>query len=337
MNQVATTMSGTDDDSQQVERDEATERKRKEEREELISEAKRSTNNNMTLQSAEYKKLRFLFERTLIMHKLARDFYGFRSFWLNFLPLTLVSTATTIIGFLISGGNASGVDGQAIAEIQPVFAGAQVNLWAILVGILGAISTLLTAIGKYQGYQSQYDMHTSAIKAMEKILLSVDFEIQWFGRCLTFDFYNEVAAARVDDPGKALTLQSKLAPDLKTHQASFKAMQDSCDSPIPCAVKQAFELLHNIAVVDESDDLSFFYNTLWNEFTTSMCWPYRVPNIKVMARFELWKHQKLVYLGAVKKEATFTERCVKYWFSKKEEGIIATEASSLLGESTSSA
>ena len=143
----------------------------------------------------EYNKLRNRFERALIEHKLAADYYGWRFFYFLFLPAALISTAITILGFLIAGGSASidaaSADGDAndgaaqdtnTIQFEPLLLGASKHFWSFMVGMLGAISTLLTTIGKYTNYQSQHDAHQAAAKALEKIILTVDFEQDWFVR-----------------------------------------------------------------------------------------------------------------------------------------------------------
>mmetsp|Transcript_9420 Transcript_9420/g.16049 ORF Transcript_9420/g.16049 Transcript_9420/m.16049 type:complete len:177 (+) Transcript_9420:137-667(+) len=49
----------------------------------------------------EYARLNLRFDRALIEHKLALQYFEFRSFYLVFLPLTTIATLITIIGFLI--------------------------------------------------------------------------------------------------------------------------------------------------------------------------------------------------------------------------------------------
>jgi hypothetical protein len=75
----------------------------------------------------EYNKLTNRFEHALIIHKLAVEYYGYRSFWMNFLPLTVISTATTIIGFLISGSttDATGGNREEVDQFEPVFMSAK--------------------------------------------------------------------------------------------------------------------------------------------------------------------------------------------------------------------
>ena len=143
----------------------------------------------------EYNKLRNRFERALIEHKLAADYYGWRFFYFLFLSAALISTAIPILGFPIAGGSASidaaSADGDAndgaaqdtnTIQFEPLLLGASKHFWSFMVGMLGAISTLLTTIGKYTNYQSQHDAHQAAAKALEKIILTVDFEQDWFVR-----------------------------------------------------------------------------------------------------------------------------------------------------------
>jgi hypothetical protein len=181
---------------------------------------------------------------------------------------------------------------------------------SVAIGLLGAAATLLTTLGKYYGYQSNYDMHVSAVKALEKICLLVEFERQWFDRYKAQEeaeiWEKKDRAKKLGDPiekkeeedpllkeeKKKNDLQIKGA-DLKTHQATFQAMQQSCDSPLPSKILQAFTLLEQLLPRDygkfSADNATFFYHKLWKEFTEHWMWPLRAPKIEVAEKFEAWK------------------------------------------------
>ena len=115
--------------------------------------------------AVEYTRLSLQFESALIQHKLALQYYEFRSYYFVFLPVTLIATLITIIGFLISGttqddDNDGTAQAQGFAdEFDPLLTGQSKQIWSLVVGILGAIATLLNSIGKRTNYQSQSDMH----------------------------------------------------------------------------------------------------------------------------------------------------------------------------------
>lgn len=252
-----------------------------------------------TALAREYRKLANRFERAKIEHKLAVEYFAFRSFYFNFLPTTLIACATTIIGFLIHGSVKSSIDqGSDVAEgvvqesFEPLFTGQSANVWSIVVGILGAISTLLTTIGKHTNYQSQCDMHQSAVKALEKICLHVSFEHDWFERKVkSDDFKNSSVKKRMNTPPGAEyeDLSTVLGSDLKSHQASFEAMQNACcDSPVPNRVIQAFEVLdrHHDEGRCTDKDLILYYHKLWKEFSVYPWWPLKVPSINVIEQYD---------------------------------------------------
>ncbi len=260
-----------------------------------------SVKNQKRSLAVEYTRLRLQFESALIQHKLALQYYEFRSFYFVFLPVTLIATLITIIGFLISGISKDDVDdGTAQAQgstngVDPLLTGDSKQIWSLVVGILGAIATLVNSIGKRANYQSQSDMHRSAVKALEKIRRNVDFEKEWFDR----------KVYRIGNPGSGFNndedLVTELGADLKTHQASFKAMLDACcDSPIPEQVVQAFTLLDQIFrmhppdKVDMFTDLSplmFHYHKLWREYSKCWYWPLKPPSIKVSTKYKKWKKE----------------------------------------------
>jgi hypothetical protein len=159
---------------------------------------------------------------------------------------------------------------------------------------LGAISTLLTTIGKHKGYQSQYDMHLSAVKSLQKLCLSIDVEKDWFFRTATSEYLVRAAKKRVQNPDAEDDLDTLLGADLKSHQAAFKAMQDSCeDSPVPTRVTQAFMVLEQTVGdgTGESHDLVFHYHKLWKEFSLSIFWPLFEPNVNIIKKYGEWKNE----------------------------------------------
>mmetsp|Transcript_21624 Transcript_21624/g.33449 ORF Transcript_21624/g.33449 Transcript_21624/m.33449 type:complete len:345 (-) Transcript_21624:597-1631(-) len=235
----------------------------------------------------EYVRLSLQFECALIQHKLALEYFEFRSFYFVFFPLTIIATLITIIGFLISGTTQYDAD--------PLLTGHKKQILSLVVGILGAISTLLNAVGKRANYQSQSDMHRSAVKALEKICLTVDNERDWFDR----NHRNDVECSDNHYLG------TKLGTDLKTHQASFKAILDACcDSPVPYQVVQTFNLLEQTVSQqvfgpdgrgrssDLEDPLKFYYQKLWKEYSTYRLWPLVMPRMKVAAKCREWKEER---------------------------------------------
>jgi len=249
--------------------------------------------------AVEYTRLSLQFESALIQHKLALQYYEFRSYYFVFLPVTLIATLITIIGFLISGttqddDNDGTAQAQGFAdEFDPLLTGQSKQIWSLVVGILGAIATLLNSIGKRTNYQSQSDMHRSAVKALEKICLTVAFEKEWFDRNV-YDF-------EYSDSGESKKLVESLGADLKTHQASFKAMLDACcDSPVPEEVVQAFTLLEQVFHLHPFDNdgrfsdlspLMFHYHKLWKEYSTYRLWPLKAPSIQVSKKYQEWKRE----------------------------------------------
>jgi len=262
--------------------------------EDEIEKLQNKKNNYAT----EYARLTNRFERALIEHKLAVEYFEFRSFYFEFLPVTIIATFVTIIGFLISGSGSSpeNDDGEAQNSIQyePLLTGHTKQMWSVAVGVLGAITTLLNAIGKRTNYQSQTDMHRSAVKALEKICLTVNFETDWFLRnAYSEDLVNDTAEKIAKNPERRHELVEKLAPmlaaDLKTHQASFQAMQDACsDSPVPTRVIQAFLILDQLTNPKVTTQ-SFYYHKLWKEFSTYQWWPLKAPRIDVLQKIREWE------------------------------------------------
>uniref|UniRef100_A0A7S2Q4K2 Uncharacterized protein n=1 Tax=Skeletonema marinoi TaxID=267567 RepID=A0A7S2Q4K2_9STRA len=92
---------------------------------------------------------------------------------------------------------------------------------------------------------------------------------------------------------------------MKTHQASFKAILDACcDSPVPYQVVQTFNLLEQTVSQqvfgpdgrgrssDLEDPLKFYYQKLWEEYSTYWLWPLVMPRMKVAAKCREWKEER---------------------------------------------
>eukprot|EP00984_Skeletonema_dohrnii_P014369 scaffold6019_cov78-Skeletonema_dohrnii-CCMP3373.AAC.3 len=267
--------------------------------EKLIDKERNRLNQKIGDLATEYIKLTNRFKRALIEHKLAVDYFEFRSFWFDFLPLTLIATAITVIGFIISGKPPQNDDGAAAensVEFEPLLTGQSKQMLSVLVGVLGAVSTLFNAIGKRTNYQSQCDMHRAAVKALEKICLTVDFEMDWFNR--NGKYVDDIARKIVQYPEQRSEnedVATRLGADLKSHQASFKAMQDACcESPVPTRVIQAFTLLDQIHGNGSctATDLIFYSHKLWKEFSTYRWWPLKAPRIDVTEKYDEWWEKK---------------------------------------------
>lgn len=212
--------------------------------------------------------------------------------------MTILATLTTIIGFLVTGTTQDAED--SVGENYSLLTGQSKQIWSLVVGILGAISTLFSAIGKHTNYQSQGDMHRSAVNALEKIYLSLEFERVSYDR--------NVRELKYSDEHKKEDLKSRLVATLKIHQASLKGVLDACcDSPVPCEVAQAFSLAEQIFCLQSYEEdgfdlrpLMYHYNKLWKEYTTYQLggkyfcrcwlwrfrWPFMVPILKVPEKFE---------------------------------------------------
>lgn len=233
----------------------------------------------------EYIKLDLKFESQLIKHRLAVAYYDFRAFYFHFVPVTFIAALITVLGFLVSGGEIpvpNGGDGDENDSISftPLVDETSKQILSLTVGALGAVSTLLNALGKRNNYQSQTDMHRSAVKALEKMRHNIEFERDKFDRRAprTGEF----------DGGRA-------GADLETHQASFKAMLDACgDSQVPCEVEQAFTVLERVYFEREKKleiGLVYFYHKLWKEYSKLWYWPSHVPTIDVTKKYGVWKKE----------------------------------------------
>ena len=204
-------------------------------------------------------------EKTLIMHKLSKEYFGYRAYWFNFLPLLIITTITTIIGFLTTGMSMEHLNGVEV-NIKGLSASAFAiaNAWLNLsVGFLGTISSFLTSMSKHTKYQSKRDMHEMAEDALRKVVQS-----------LSFDETDDVEMMR---------------GHIDKQKAIFMSVEAACTAPIPTQITQAFvELDSAMKMKDFGFKVNYYkqyYNMLWQEFTKKSCcmpsMPRRVPEINV--------------------------------------------------------
>jgi len=261
---------------------------------EKLRQVKDRLNEKVSDLADEYNRLSNRFERALIEHKLAVKYFDVRNLWFHFFPVTIIAALITVIGFLITGTqNDDGELAQNSVDSEPLLTGRSSQLLSLAVGILGVISSLFNTIGKRNNYQSKCDMHRSAVKALEKICLTVEFEKDWFKR--KEGKVDEIAMKIVMNPENRSEHEdviTNFGADLKSHQASFMAMQDACcESPVPTRVIQAFAVLDQIHGNGSctASDLVLYYHYLWKEFSTYRWWPMKAPRVDVRVKMDEWE------------------------------------------------
>lgn len=139
----------------------------------------------------EHGRVQNQFHKGMIMHSLAAEYYGVRAYWLSFLPLLIVTTFYTFVGFFIpmaqdsangvtdttnGATNTTDADGFGIsfADVKNTYAyvknaDGSLNGLHLFQGLLGLFSTFLTALSKYFNYQSQADAHRNAAQAFKDV------------------------------------------------------------------------------------------------------------------------------------------------------------------------
>ena len=190
-----------------------------------------------------------------------------------FFPLLAITSLTTIIGFLTTGmAMEEGVeqiddsgDGGFVSNIKGLAASvfSVTSQWLSLsVGILGAISTFLTSMGKHTNYQSKRDMHEMAEDALEKVVQGIAFEV-------------------IDD-------EARMQGHIDKQKAIFMSIEASCTAEVPPKILQAFVELDSAMKTKDflfrKDHYKRFYNMLWKKFTKKQCcsmmnMPFHIPEI----------------------------------------------------------
>ena len=189
-----------------------------------------------------------------------------------FFPLLAITSLTTIIGFLTTGmameEGAEQIDdssdGGFVSNIKGLAASvfSVTSQWLSLsVGILGAISTFLTSMGKHTNYQSKKDMHEMAEGALEKVVQGIAFEV-------------------IDD-------EARMQGHIDKQKAIFMSVEASCTAEVPPKILQAFVELDSAMKTKDflfrKDHYKRFYNMLWKKFTKKQCcmmnMPFNIPEI----------------------------------------------------------
>ena len=170
--------------------------------------------------------------------------------------MNLLIAATSILAF-IGGDSDINDDGNYINTI---------------VGCLAAFSVFLNSCDRLLSYKSRADMHTGAKMVCKELLTKLDFTLIKYA---TKDpRYDEQP---VDDG------EQELFDEIKT---KFQQVQESCTSPIPDPISQAFRKMKSSVVFDlglnpgdtDGDGSVRFANVLLcDEITKARMWPMRLP------------------------------------------------------------
>ena len=205
-------------------------------------------------------------------HRLAHEYYAYRSFYFNFLPLGFVTTATGIISFL----STSGVMSPDAKE------------WLCLtVGILSITSVALQSAAQESKYRSRSEIHLNASLGMKKLKEEIDFHL--------VDPNIEVDPdLNYGDDSSTQTEQKIKKGVVETYRQIFIQVLDSCKSQVPIKVSQAFLLVESRLSMSlstvERDILEKthgymidetiagnWYTELFAEISNSFMWPLMVP------------------------------------------------------------
>ena len=113
----------------------------------------------------EFERTLWFFETKMLMHRLSIEYYHYRAKWLTFFPILLVTSLTSVVGFISST--------EFISEDL-------MNALALTSGVLGVLSTALASCAKYNNYQSIADMHHSAFDSISTIVDRVRLDLLSF-------------------------------------------------------------------------------------------------------------------------------------------------------------
>ena len=171
--------------------------------------------------------------------------------------MNFIIAATSILAF-IAGDSELGEDDS--------------KAFNILVGCIAAFGVFWNSCDRMLSYKSRADMHTGAKMVCKELLTKLDFTLIKYA---TKDpRYDEQP---VDDG------EQELFDEIKT---KFQQVQESCTSPIPDPISQAFRKMKSSVVFDlglnpgdtDGDGSVRFANVLLcDEITKARMWPMRLP------------------------------------------------------------
>jgi len=150
-------------------------------------------------------------ETAKIKHELAARYFASRNFWFLYLPIQLLMGVSSALAFMASSDSFSSV----VADRM-----------TLSVGIIAAVSALITAVERLLNFKSRADMHRAAEQILEKTSRELDFTVM---------------KHRLER-NQGLASQNEL--ELEKFEKQFAQIEESCTSAFPGPIKIAFYTLH---------------------------------------------------------------------------------------------
>jgi len=220
-------------------------------------------------------------ERERNMHRLSERYFQFRDHYLNFWPLTFLTTFSAILAFM------------ATTEL---FTRNQQTVFTLFVGISAVFSVGIQTCAKHVKYESRSDMHRMAALGLKKLCDDVNFILLDPKLGLANNANQGVENDKnSDEKGEPNNISAKV----DGYRMVYKHVMEACESPIPIPIYQAFLLADSrltillgkkkvkkrimdegLCSVKNCDEVLFgaLQIELFQEITNSSMWPVWLPN-----------------------------------------------------------
>jgi len=187
-----------------------------------------------------------------------------------FVPLNLSIAAASILALIGDPDNDATISFMNTGSIN------------IVVGCIAAFSVFWNSVERLLNFKSRTDMHEAAKQLCKELLDDLDFTLVRFQ-----SLSNEERIASEKPWGEQ---------DLNEIKAKLDHLHQSCTSPIPDRISQAFKRMNilvayylDINSLDEADRsdaqaLRIANVLLCNEITKSWLWPMKLPSVATVTR-----------------------------------------------------
>jgi hypothetical protein len=227
-------------------------------------------------------------------HRLAHEYFRFRSFYYNFLPIGVVTSMIGIISFLSTS--------EILAEDTK-------NYLGCAVGILSVVSVALQSLAQESNYRARSELHQNASMGLKKLREEIDFRL----------VDPSIGADPSMDPEQSKGNETKGSKVKKTvvetYRQVFLQVLDSCNSQVPIAISQPFLLIdsrlalglsnNEIQVLRKRHGQNWdqilngnWFNELYVQIANSPGWPFRTPEPEEVINASLLKVVKTFTKGS---------------------------------------
>jgi len=254
----------------------------------------------------EFESVLWYFETKLLMHRLTMEYYKKRAKWFTFFPILVVTSATSICGFLSS---------------TDLLDASRKQILAIVSGLLGILSTFLASCSKYNNYQSKADMHDAAVGTMTNICDNIKldiFQFEQFAHSARHDMndeqFRQLATTETSSQETASSssdqhcreqkhngmpcLQEEqrhyeglvqnfmtVGANLEQYRTQYATMKNACHVPYPTRIDQAFrDLKHQFGPATHDVKKYLFpklYYALWRQIMDQPLFPFYIWGVDI--------------------------------------------------------